>query len=145
MSDFAAILDETLAEGRAFAEVTRLRSQATVRRKTGREAQNESTGREDAEWADVHVGIAFRIAGASNSDGGSHTVTIAGVAYEEATGVGQFPASTDDLQDDDFIDVTSGEWAGSVFRIVAAVGADQKTVRRVPIVEAIRPSEWEES
>jgi hypothetical protein len=76
------------------------------------------------------------------SDGGSRGVNIGGVTFEDATGVGHVPATTTDLLDDDLVDVHTGEWAGDVFRIVAAVRYDQKTARRVPIVEDVRPEEW---
>jgi hypothetical protein len=56
--------------------------------------------------------------------------------------VGHLPASTTNLADGDLIEVTSGEWAGDVFRIVAAIRYDQKTARRLPIVEEPRPTEW---
>lgn len=116
-------------------------STVDVRRKTGATTTN-ADGYKVPEWETVHAGIPFRSDGGSSSNGGSRTVTIGDVSFEQATGVGHFPASTSDLADDDLIDVTGGEWAGDVFRIVAAIRYDQKTARRVPIVEADRPEEW---
>jgi hypothetical protein len=145
VSDLLAIRDAVLAEGRALSEAVRLTDRATVHRKTGRATQDESTGEEVPIWQDPppHSDLAFRVDGSSSSDGGSHVVNVGGVDYEQATAVGQFPATTDDLADGDFIEVTSGEWAGSVFSIVAAITADQKTARRVPIREEQRPQEWD--
>jgi hypothetical protein len=134
-------IDAELPFLRAEAEA-RMLSTVTVRRKTGLTVQNETTGEEAPEWEAVYTGLPFRSDGASSSDGGSRSVTIGGVTFETATGIGHMPADTTDLADDDFIEVTSGEWAGDVFRVVAAVRYDQKTARRVPIVEATRPSEW---
>jgi hypothetical protein len=117
-------------------------SRVTVRRKTGNMVQNEETGEEVPEWLVIHTDLPFRLDGSSTGDGGSHEVNIGGVTYEQATAVGHFPALTADLEDGDFVDVTSGEWPGAVFSIVAAVRADQKTARRLPIAEESRPEEW---
>lgn len=115
-------------------------SRVAVMRKTG----NFTTvnGLEVPEWATVYPDLPFRSGGGSTGDGGSRGVTIGGVTFEQATGVGHMPATTDDLDDNDLIEVTSGEWAGDVFRVVAAIRYDQKTARRVPIVEEQRPAEW---
>lgn len=104
--------------------------------------QDESTGEQPIDWAAVYVDHPFRTDGASSSDGGSRGVEVGGVVYEQATGVGHLPASTADLEDGDLIEVTSGEWLDDIFEVVAAVRFDQKTARRVPIVEAHRPKEW---
>lgn len=117
-------------------------SRATIHRKTGQMTQDESNGLQVPVWAEVHTDLPFRSDGGSAGDGGSRGVTIGGVTFEEATGVGHVPATTIDLQDGDLIEVTDGEWAGDVWRIVAAIRYDQKTARRLPIVEAARPEEW---
>jgi hypothetical protein len=52
------------------------------------------------------------------------------------------PWDTTDLADGDYLDVISGEWAESVFRVVEAVKGDQRTARRVPVAEVSRPEEW---
>lgn len=98
-------------------------------------------GLEVDEWEPIYVDHPFRSSGGSG-DGGSRGVTIGGVTFEDATGVGHMPADTIDLADDDLIEVISGEWLDDVFRIVAAVRYDQRTARRVPIVEAERPAGW---
>ena len=134
-----ARLDATLARGRAAAE-GRMKSRAVVMRRTG--TTTDADGFEVPEWAAVHTGVPFRSDGGSSSNGGSRGVTIGGVTFEDATGVGHFPVTTVDLEDDDLVDVTMGEWAGDVWRIVKAIRYDQKTARRVPIVETARPSEW---
>lgn len=126
---------------RAEAEA-RMTSRCRVLRKAGRGVQDESTGEQSPAWAPVHVDLPFRLGTGSSSDGGSRTVTIDGVSFEEATGIGHLPAGTVDLQDGDYIDVVSGEWSGFVCSVVKAVRADQKTARRVPIREEPRPDEW---
>lgn len=117
-------------------------SRVAVLRKTDRTAQNESTGLESTEWATVYVDLPFRLDGGTSGDGGSRGVTVGGVTYEEATGVGHFPAPSPLLTDGDLVLLTEGEWTGDVFRIVAAIRYDQKTARRLPIVEEARPEEW---
>lgn len=133
----AAILPEL----RSHAE-SRMVSRCAVMRKTGLTAQNETTGLEVPEWATVYTDLPFRSDGGSAGDGGSRGVTVGGVTFEEATGVGHFPAETTNLLDGDLIEVTDGEWAGDVWRIVAAIRYDQKTARRLPITEESRPEEW---
>lgn len=117
-----------------------MKSSVVVMRKTG--GKVKVNGYDVPEWAAVHVDLPFRSSGGSSGDGGSRGVTIGGVTFENATGTGHFPAATVDLRDDDLIEVTAGEWAGDVYRIVAAIRYDQKTARRLPIVEAKRPEEW---
>ena len=99
-------------------------------------------GYEVPEWAAVHVDLPFRLGSSSTGDGGSREVTIGGTTFNQATAVGSFTWDTADLRDNDYIDITAGEWAGSVYSIVEAVKGDQKTARRVPVVEVPRPEEW---
>ena len=124
---------------RAEAEA-RQRSRVSVMRKTG--DKTKVNGYQVPEWGAVHVDLPFRKDNGGSSDGGSRGVTIGGVTFEDATGIGHMPADTADLRDDDLLEVTSGEGTGEVLRIVAAVRYDQKTARRVPIVEEPRPEEW---
>lgn len=116
-------------------------SRVRVMRLTGDMTEDEY-GYEVPEWEAVHVDLPFRSDTGGTSDGGSRGVSVGGVTFEDATGVGHVPATTTDLADDDLIEVTSGEWEGDVYRIVAAVRYDQKTARRMPIVEDVRPEEW---
>lgn len=135
------ITPEEMAEFRADAQ-DRMQSRVTVRRRTGKTAQN-SHGEESPIWGVVHTDLPFRLDGSASSDGGSHTVNVGGVIYEQATAVGHFPATTDDLKDGDYILVTSGEWTDAVYSIIEALRADQKTARRMPIAEQSRPTEWD--
>lgn len=128
-------VQSVLASGRRTA-LARMTSTATVRRMTGRTVQDESTGLEVPVWADVYTGP-VRFVG-----GSTRTVTIGGVEFQEATGRVDFPHDTTDLADGDLVDITAGEWAGTVLRIVEAVKGDQRTARRVPVVEVPRPEEW---
>ncbi len=112
-------------------------STATIHRR-GTKATGPS-GDDVWSYTTPHVGTPFRLAGSTSGDGGSRSVTIGGVTYEKATAVGHLPADTTNLRDGDLIEVTAGEWAGSVFRIVEAVKKDQATARRVPVEEVARP------
>lgn len=116
-------------------------SRVTVRRQSGT-ATDPETGLEGPGWVSVYADLPFRLGGSSSGDGGTRRVTIGGVEYQQATAVGHMPADTTDLRDGDLLEITSGEWSGSVFRIIEAVKGDQKTARRVPIVEVSRPGEW---
>ena len=128
-----------VARGRAAA-TARMTSTVTIRRLTG----NTTTvnGYEVPVWEVVHVGIPFRLGSSASGDLGTRAVVVGGVTFQQATAVGSLPWDTTDLRDSDLIDIVSGEWAGSVFRIVEAVKGDQKTARRVPVVEVPRPEEW---
>lgn len=128
-------VQSVLASGRRAA-LLRMTSTATVHRRTGVMTQDESTGLEVPEWATVYTGP-VRFVG-----GSTHTVTIGGVEFQEATGRVDFPHDTTDLADGDYVEITAGEWAGTVLSIVEAVKGDQRTARRVPVVEVSRPEEW---
>ena len=119
--------------GRVAAEA-RMTSRVDIRRGTG--GTTTVDGYEVPEWSTAQTDVPFRLAG-----GSTKTVTIGGVDFQEATAVGHLPAGTD-LADGDLLDITGGEWAGSVFRVVEAVKGDQQTARRVPVVEVPRPEEW---
>jgi hypothetical protein len=135
-AEFAALRASALNNDlRPVAEAMQT-SRATVRRKTGATTQDEDTGLVDSGWAVVYDGP-FRYVG-----GSTRRVEIAGVEFQEASGRADFPHNTTDLADDDLIEVTVGEWADTVLRIVEAVKGDQRTARRVPVVEVDRPEEW---
>lgn len=134
-------IEAALSRGRAAA-LARMTSTATVRRKTGATTQDESTGRTVAVWADVHTDTPFRLAGANSGAGRSRSLDVAGVQFEQAVRVGNFAYDTADLADDDYIEITAGENAGRVLRIIEATWQDQATARRVPVEEVDRPEEW---
>lgn len=128
-----------LPQLRAEAE-RRMTSRVAVMRLTGDATTVD--GYDVPEWVSVHVDLPFRLDSGGSADGGSRGVTVGGVTFEEATGVGHVLAGVVDLKDDDLLEITEGEWAGDVYRVVAAVRYDQKTARRVPIAEVDRPEEW---
>lgn len=136
-----AAIEATLPFLRAEAEA-RMTSRATVLRKTGETAQDESTGLEVPVWAAVYIDTPFRLGGSQQGGAGTRTITIGGVEIQVATRVGHFPANHDLLADGDLIEVTAGENAGAVLRIVEAAWQDQATARRVPVVTVDRPEEW---
>ena len=108
-------------------------SRVTIRRTA---APTTVDGYEVPGWSTVATAVPFRLQG-----GSTKAVTVGGVEFQEATAIGHLPAGTD-LADGDLLDITVGEWAGSVFRVVEAVKGDQQTARRVPVVEVPRPEEW---
>lgn len=120
----------------------RMVSRVTIRRKTERFEQNEWTGVEEPVWDEVYVDHPFRLGGTDRGGSGTRTLTLGGVELQVAIRTGHLPATTSDLADDDFIEVTVGENAGDVFRIVEADWQDQSTARRVPLISEDRPTEW---
>jgi hypothetical protein len=109
-------------------------------RKTG--GTTTVDGLEVPEWATVYADTPFRLGGAQRGGSGTQTVTVGGVSTQVALRVGNLPADTSDLADNDFIEITAGENAGLVFRVVEAAWQDQATARRVPLVAEQRPQEW---
>lgn len=125
---------------------SRMLSRVTVRRKTGYTAQDEGTGLEVPVWDKVYTALPFRLGGsvtATASRMSSRTREFGGVDVQLAARTGHMPAATDNLADGDYIEVTEGENAGTVLAIVEATWQDQATARRVPVIEAIRPTEWD--
>jgi hypothetical protein len=117
-------------------------STAIVRRKTGRTTQDEDTGREVPVWDVVVTGSPFRLGGANQGSSGTRTVSTPGGEAQLALRTGHFPADTEPFRDGDLIDVTAGENAGTVWRVIEADRADQQTAYRVPLVSVARPGEW---
>lgn len=115
-------------------------STATIRRKTGG-TTTDADGYKVPEWADVHVAISCRI-GSDKGSSATRTVSTPGGDVQVATRTLSLPASTTNLADGDLVEVTAGELAGSVWRVVEADFADQQTARRCPVVATERPSEW---
>lgn len=128
-----------LPELRRQAE-SRMTSRATVHRKGAATPQDEETGLEGSGWSAMVTDSPFRLKG-SRGASGTRTVTVGGVEVTLAVREGHFPAGTD-LRDGDLIEVTAGENAGTVWRVVEGDWADQQTARRVPIVATDRPAEW---
>jgi hypothetical protein len=52
------------------------------------------------------------------------------------------PADTSGLLDGDLVEMTGGENAGLVLRVLEVAFQDQATARRLPVVEVQRPEEW---
>jgi len=130
-----AAIDQEIAFLRAE-NTTAMTSRVDVYHKTD-ETTTDADGYEVPVWEPVHYDLPFRLVG-----GDTRAVTVGGVTFQEATARGDMPWDTTDLADGDYLDVISGEWAGSVFRVVEAVKGDQRTARRVPVAEVPRPGEW---
>lgn len=115
-------------------------STCAVRRMTGRTTQNESTGEEVPVWDVVYTGP-FRL-GTSTGNSPTRTEDVSGVEVQRALNTAHFPVSASAITDGDLIDITAGENAGAVLRIVDAAWADQRTARRYPVESTERPGEW---
>lgn len=121
---------------------SRMLSRVTIRRRTGRMAQNEGNGTEYPVWETVATAVPFRLGGSSSGSATSRNVDVVGVEVQRALRTGHLPASQADLADDDYLDITAGENAGLVLRVVEAEWQDQATARRVPVIAEDRPEEW---
>ncbi len=113
-------------------------SRVTIRRLTGDETKNDK-GYTVPEWSSA-PDVPFRLGGNRGAQTSRRT-TVGGAEVETATRVGHFPVGTD-LADDDYVEITDGECAGRVFRVIEAQAADQQTALRVPLIEVSRPEEW---
>lgn len=133
-------LTTALSAGRTAAEA-RMLSLCTIRRKTAEETE-DADGLPVSVWETTYTALPLRLAGVVNNSATSRRIETAGVEFELATRTAHLPASTSNLRDGDLIDITSGESAGLVLRIVEASWQDQSTARRVPVVETGRPEEW---
>lgn len=152
-ADLFAELRAALPELRAHAE-SRMGAQkggatVAVRRRTGQMTTAEN-GLEVPEWATIHADMPCRIGGANSGSAGYRTVDVGdGVEFQAAVRVVSFPTwiadreADPDLANGDLIEVTAGALNGRVYQIVEADPADQQTARRVPVIEAVRPEEWE--
>lgn len=94
------------------------------------------------DWAAVYVDLPTRLAGASGGASPTKTIDVGGAELQVAAREAHFPADTDQLLDGDLLEVTEGENAGLVLRLVETDWADQATARRIPVVSAERPPEW---
>jgi hypothetical protein len=125
-----AVLPELRAEALA-----RMTSTCTIRRKTG--ATTVVNNLKVPAWDDVHTDEPIRFVGGNTS-----RVEVAGVDYQQATSRADFRHDLDDLKDGDLVEITAGEWVGTVLRVIEATKGDQRTARRVPVAEVTRPTEW---
>lgn len=116
-------------------------SRVTIRRDTGNLVQNEETGLEVPEWDLVYTDLPFRLGVSRGFTPPSKRITPGGVDVQVALRLGHFPAGTN-LADADMVEVTAGENAGTVWRVVEGDSADQLTARRVPLTSEDRPEEW---
>ncbi len=115
-------------------------SRAKVRRHTG--TTTGASGFDVDTYTITHPDLPFRLGGADQGGSGTRTIRVGEAEVQLAVRVGHFPAATTGLTDGDLIEVTAGENAGAVLRIVEASWQDQSTARRVPVVEEQRPGEW---
>lgn len=134
-------LDSVLASGRAAA-LGRMSSRCTVRRKTGA-TTTSAAGLVVPVWEDVYTSLPVRVAGTSNGASPSQALTLGSATEVQASRRElHFPHDTTVLRDGDLVEITSGDCAGLVFRVVEADFADQVTARRVAVVATTAPEEW---
>lgn len=124
---------------RAEAEA-RMTSRCTIHRKSGAMTTGPN-GYELPGWLAVATEVPLRLAG-PGSAAPYKTETPSQSEVNYGARVLAFPASLADLQNDDLVEITMGESAGTVWRIIEASWQDQATARRVPAERIERPSEW---
>ena len=139
---FAPYLDglRSYADQR-FAECSRAKIRRRAVDADGNPAYTTVDGYEVLAWDVIDPDCPGRLAG-SRGAGGSRTVTVGDAEIQLAVREWHMPASKPALQDGDLIEVTAGENAGAVLRVVESSWQDQATARRVPVVETQRPEEW---
>lgn len=130
-------IQSALLAGRRAAE-SRMTSTATVHRASGKTTDDD--GFEVDGFTPVVTDSPFRLGGAQNGANTYRTVSIGGSDVQVALRIGHFPSDTTGLRDNDVVEVTAGEHAGTFLRIIEATGADQQTALRVPLYEIPRPS-----
>lgn len=132
-------IDATLPRLRAEAEA-RMTSRCTIRRKGGPPVMVD--GFKVPAWTVVHTDLPIRIGGTTRGASPARRDDLGGADVEIAVRTAHFPVSITDLADSDYVEITDGENAGLVLRIVEATWQDQATARRVPVVSVVRPKEW---
>jgi Family of unknown function (DUF6093) len=119
---------------------SRMTSRATVRRAGGTTTDPDEF--EVSGWTDVLESTPCRVGGAQAGPSNTRTVTVGGIEAQVAVRTLHLPAGTTGLRDNDLVEVTAGECAGTVLRVIEATGADQQTALRLPVFEVPRPEEW---
>lgn len=126
----------SLGYARVAAEA-RMTSTATVRRLTRQPSVNPTTGIQST-WTVVLTDTTGRVSGR-----GTRVEGEGGFAGQQASREWHAPIDTIDVwRDGDLIEVTDGENAGRIFRVLESVGADQRTACRLPVAEVARPTDW---
>ena len=134
------VSDAEMAEHRADAE-SRMTSTCIIRRANGLAAQ-QSGGRQPRAWLIVKADQRCRVSGSARGAAASRTVATDGGDVEVQVRTLHLPHGTTGLVDGDLVEVTAGDSAGQVLRIVEVSTADQTTALRLPVVGARRPEEW---
>lgn len=116
-------------------------SRATVRRITGRTEEDPLTGARTPVWDVIEADLPCRLAGSSNATS-SRTVTAGDVEAQVSTRELHVPATTKTLRDGDLAEITAGENAGAIYRLIEVDARDQATTLRIPVVAVTRPEEW---
>lgn len=121
-------------------------SRANVRRiSSPAETQDETSGLQGDTWVTVYASTPIRIKTPGNAArvANARRETVGGINITQALAQAYMPARVTDLLNDDVIEIVSGEWAGTVWRVLEATVGDQLTSRRVPVLETSRPAEWD--
>lgn len=122
---------------------SRMTSRCTIRRIDPDDPRTTGgDGFDGDNWVVVAQDVPCRMAGAARGGTGARRQTVGTVEIEAALRVLHLPASTTGLADGDVVEVTAGDTAGLVARLVDVEWQDQATARRVSAVEIQRPSEW---
>ncbi len=128
-------LERTLSQLRVLAE-SRMTSRATIRRLTT-ETTTDAKGFKVPVYAEVLADVPFRLIRGE----GYRTVRIGDSERQVAARDGDFPVGTP-LLDDDLVEVTEGESAGRIVRVLESMPSDQRKSLRVPVIEEQKPEGW---
>lgn len=109
-----------------------------IRRRLPDPVRNPTSGLLEDGWDVVHSELPGRLDGAEQS----RTETVGNVSTEQSVTLLHLPWNTFDLLDGDLYEITAGDWAGHVVRILETPRRDQKTARRLPVVDEEKPREW---
>lgn len=119
-----------------------LGSDVTLKRKSGNNTQNETTGVEAQSWTLV-VATPARLAAMGAARGaGAKSLRPGGVVWEQADRTMHLPATVADLVTGDVVEITAGQSVGTFWRVLEATWHDQMTARRVPVLQIDRPKDW---
>lgn len=133
-------IDAALPMLRAEAEAG-MESRCTIRRETGN-VIIDGENREVPEWLVIHTDLPLRIV-AAPGPARSRTQTPGDVEIERAIPRDDFPVTAaKTLRANDHVEVTAGDNAGDVHRLITVPRVDRATACRCPVETVERPTEW---
>jgi hypothetical protein len=111
-------------------------------RPTGSFVTDPDTDEQVPEWATVHTDLPGRLDAGHGHSGRTRSQDVAGQTFEQPIPEWHVPWGTTDILPGDHIDVTTGDTAPIVLRVLSVPRGDQQTALRLPVEVVDRPSEW---